>query len=248
MKILEEDPPLSDECKLPWLIDAFLYPVSASGMIHLAVFVIVPVLFSLFIRLIVYILGPILEQGIGLITGPITAVFYVIFYSYVCYYVADCVINSAKGQRRASESMMSSTISISDFISQAFIIIGCLAICVSPVLLYSVLIKRNDLWFWMLSAYGTFFLPVSLLRGIMFDTFDALNPIEIIRAMSRTFLSYCGLVLFFIIVGGFVAVALPRVPIWNFPKVIVKYYLIFVLAHRLGWFYWWHKDKIDWGL
>jgi hypothetical protein len=239
---------LSDEYKLPRLIDAFLYPISASGMIHIAVFVIVPLLFSLFIRLIEYILRPSLGQAAGEITGPIALVFYVIFYSYVCYYVADCVINSAKGQRRASESMMPSTISIGDFISQAFIIIGCVAICLSPVLLYSVLINRNDLWFLILSAYGVFFLPMSLLRGIMFDTFDALNPIEIVRSIGRVFVSYCGLAFFFVIVGGFVWVALPRVPIWNFPKNIVQFYLIFVLAHRLGWFYWWHKNKIDWGL
>ncbi len=248
MKILEEDPPLADECKLPWLIDAFLYPISASGMIHLALFVIVPLLFSLFIRLIVYFLRPSLGNAVAEITEPVALILYVIFYSYVCYYVADCVINSAKGHRRASDATMPDTISIGDFISQAFVIIGCVAICVSPVLLYSVLIKRTDLWFWVLSAYGTFFLPMSLLRGTMFDTFDALNPIEIIRSISRTFVSYCGLVLFFIIVGGFIEAALPRLPVWNFPKKVIEIYLIFVLAHRLGWFYWWHKDKIDWGL
>ena len=46
MKILEEEPPLADECKLPWLIDTFLYPISTSGMIHLAFFVIVPILIN----------------------------------------------------------------------------------------------------------------------------------------------------------------------------------------------------------
>jgi len=243
-----EDIESLDECKLPWIIDTFLYPISASGMVHLAIFVIVPLLFGLFIRSIEYILRPSLGMATAEITESVTIIFCVIFYSYVCYYVADCVINSAKGQRRASESMMPSTISIGDFISQAFIIIGCAAVCVSPVLLYSVLIKRNDLWFWIMSAYGIFFLPMSLLRGIMFDTFDALNPIEIIRSIGRAFLPYCGLVLFFVVVGGLVRVALPKVPIWNFPKKIVEYYLIFVLAHRLGWFYWWYKDKIDWGL
>lgn len=243
-----EDTESLDRCKLPWIIDAFLYPISASGMVHLAVFVIVPLLFGLFIRLIEYILRPSLGMATAEFTGPVTIIFEVIFYSYVCYYVADCVINSAKGNRRATESVMPDTISIGDFISQAFVIIGCAAVCVSPVLLYSVLIKRTDLWFWLLSAYGLFFLPMSLLRGIMFDTFNALNPIEIVRSISRVFVSYCGLVFFFIIFGGFVWGILPRVPIWNFPKTIVEFYLIFVLAHRLGWFYWWHKDRIDWGL
>jgi hypothetical protein len=25
-------------------------------------------------------------------------------------------------------------------------------------------------------------------------------------------------------------------------------YLAMVAAHLLGWFYWWHKDKLNWGL
>jgi hypothetical protein len=78
--------------------------------------------------------------------------------------------------------------------------------------------KLTDLWFWILSVYGVFFLPVSLLRGIMLDTFDALNAIEIVRSISRVFVSYCGLVLFFVVVGGLIGVAMPKVLIWNFPK------------------------------
>ena len=248
MKILEEDPPLANECKLPWLIDAFLYPISASGMIHLAVFVILPLSISALIRFIEYFLEPLLGLATAEITEPIALILYVIFYSYVCYYIADCVISGAKGRRRATEVTMPNTISIGDFISQAFLFIGCIAICLSPILLYSVLAKRTDLWFWALSAYGTFFLPMSLLRGIMFDAFDALNPIEIVRSICRALLPYCGLVLFFLVVGGFIAAVIPRLPFWEFLKQALKVYLVFVLAHRSGWFYWWYKDKLGWGL
>ena len=51
MKILE-DPPLAVERKLPWLIDIFLYPLSASGMIHLAFFWLAPPLLGLINRLV----------------------------------------------------------------------------------------------------------------------------------------------------------------------------------------------------
>ena len=248
MKILEDEPPLADECRLPWLIDVFLCPISASGMVHLALFVIVPLLITGLIRLIWYFLGPRLGLATAEFTEPITIILYVIFYSYVCYYVADCVISSAKGQRRASDFLMPDTISIGDFISQAFIIMGCAGISLSPVLLYSTLVKQGDLWFWALSAYGTFFLPMSLLRGIMFDTFDALNPIEIVRSMGRTLLPYCGLVLFFLVVGGLVVAVIPQIPLWGFLRQAMRIYLVFVLAGRLGWFYWWHKDKLNWGL
>ena len=248
MKILEEEPPLANECKLPWLIDAFLYPISTSGMIHLAVFVIMPLLISALIRFIWYFLGPLLGLGTYEITEPIAFILNVIFYSYVCYYIADCVISSSKGNRRAAEVTVPNTISIGDFISEAFIIIGCIAICLAPILLYSVLVKRTDSWFWALAAYGTFFLPMTLLRVIMFDSFDALNPIEIVRSIFRALLPYCGLVLFFLVVGGFIRAVIPRLPLWDFLKQALKVYLVFVLAHRLGWFYWWYKDKLDWGL
>lgn len=248
MKILEEEPPLANECKLPWLVDAFLYPISASGMIHLAIFVIVPLLISGFVGLIGHILAPTLGLATAEITEPVAFILYVIFYSYVFYYISDCVIGSARGHRRAVDVSMPNTISIGDFISQAFIVIGCVAICLAPVLLYSVFIKRTDWLFWVLSAYGIFFLPMLLLRGIMFDTVDALNPIEIVRSICRAFFPYCGLVLFFLIVGGFIAAVIPRLPLWEFLRQALKVYLVFVLAHRLGWFYWWYKGKIDWGL
>ena len=214
MKIFEEEPPLADECKLPWLIDAFLYPISASGMVHLAVFVIVPLLIAALIRFIQYFLGPILGMATAEITKPVALILNIIFYSFVCYYIADCVISSAKGRRRASEVTMPTTISIGDFISQAFIIVGCIAICLAPVLLYLVFVKRTDLWFWALSAYGIFFLPMLLLRGIMFDTADALNPKEIVRSICRALLPYCGLVLFFLVVGGPIVAVIPRLPLW----------------------------------
>ena len=248
MKILEEEPPLADECKLPWLIDTFLYPISTSGMIHLAFFVIVPILISGFIRLIEYFLVPILGLATYEITEPVGFILNVIFYSYVCYYISDCVTSSAGSHRRAPDVTIPNTISIGDFISEAFVIIGCAAICLAPVLLYSVLVKRTDSWFWALAAYGTFFLPMSLLRGIMFDSFDALNPIAIVRSICRALLPYFGLVLFFLVVGGFIGAVIPRLPFLDFLKQALKIYLVFVLAHRLGWFYWWYKDKLGWGL
>lgn len=248
MKILEEEPPLANECKLPWLIDAFLYPISTSGIIHLVLFVIVPLLISLLIRMMWYFLGPILELATAEITVPINYILCVIFYSYVCYYISDCVTSSAGGHRRAPDVTVPNTISIGDFISQAFIVIGCTAICLAPVLLYRVFIKRTDSWFWVLAAYGSFFLPMSLLRGIMFDSFDALNPIEIVRSICRALLPYFGLVLFFLVAGWFIEAVIPRLPLWGFLKRALKVYLVLVLSHRLGWFYWWYKDKLGWGL
>ena len=248
MKILEEDPPLADECKLPWVVDAFLYPISSSGMVNLAVFVLLPRLVSFLVGVLAVFLRPFLQFGTSYITLLLTAPFYIVFGCYVCYYIAHCVIDSSRGHSRASDIPMGNTFDMGDLISQVILLAGCVAVCFWPVAVYYVLTQRADLWFWLLSAYGIFFLPMSFLAGVMFDSFDALNPLTIVRSICRAFLPYCGLVLFFYAVSGFIAAIVPRLPVWLFVRRSIEIYLAFVLAHRLGWFYWWYKDKLEWGL
>ena len=248
MRILEEEPPLSDQCKLPWITDAFLYPISASGMLHVAIFVFLPRIVSFFVGLLARFLGPYLQQGTFYIIAFLTAPFYIVFGSYVVYYVVNCVIDSAKGNRRATDVTLPANIDAGDLIAQVFLLFGCVAICFWPAAIYYVLTKQTDSRFMLLAVCGTFFLPMSFLRGVMFDSFDALNPILIIQSICKTFLSYCGLVLFFLVLGGFIEVILPHLPLWGFLSAGIEIYLVFVLAHRVGWFYWWHKDKLNWGL
>ncbi|OHB83117.1 MAG: hypothetical protein A2Z38_02975 [Planctomycetes bacterium RBG_19FT_COMBO_48_8] len=248
MKILEEEPPLADECKLPWLIDAFLYPISASGMINLAVFVILPEFISFLVFVLASILSPFLQSGTSYIMRFLTLPFYIVFGCYVVYYVAHCVIDSTKGHRRATDLPMANIFSAGDLIAQVILLLGIVAICFCPAAFYYIFTRRIDLWFWMLLALGSFFFPMCFLRGMMFDSFDALNPIEISRSILSTFLPYCGLVLFFMALGGFAVAVLLRLPLWDFLRMGIVFYLVFVLAHRSGWFYWWYKDKLDWGL
>jgi len=248
MKILEEEPPLADECKLPWIVDAFLYPLSASGMVNLAVFVIVPIFVSLLVSVLASLLAPFLQFGTPYITTLLTLPFYIVFGCYVVYYVAHCVIDSSKGHRRATDLPMADIFSIRDLIEQTILLLGCVAICFCPTGFYYLFTRRIDLWFWVLLALGGVFLPMCLLRGVMFDSFDALNPVEIFRSILSTFLPYCFLVLFFMALGGFAVMVLPRLPLWNFLRTLIIFYLVFVLAHRSGWFYWWYKDKLGWDL
>jgi len=248
MKILEEEPPLADECKLPWLIDAFLYPISASGMINLAAFVIAPEFISFLVFVLVSLLAPFLQSGTSYIMIFLTLPFYIVFGCYVVYYVAHCVIDSSKGHRRATDLPMANILSTSDLVEQVFLLLGCVAICFCPAAFYYIFTRRFDLWFWVPLILGCFFFPMCFLRGVMFDSFDALNPIEIFRSILSTFLPYCGLVLFFMAIGGLAEVVLFRFTLWRFLRMGIIYYLVFVLVHRSGWFYWWYKDKLDWGL
>jgi len=246
MKILEEEPPLAEECKLPWLIDAFLYPISASGIINLAVFVLLPLLVLFLLGLLARFLSPFLMFGTSYIIIFLKVPFYIVYVGYVCYYVAHCVIDSSKGSRRASDIPIANIFDAGDLVAQVILLLGCVAICFWMAALYYIFTKRIDYWFWILLVLGGFFFPMFLLRGVMFDCFDALNPMKILMSILNAYLPYCCLVLFFMVIGGFVVMVLPRLPLWNFLQTCIIFYLVFVLAHRLGWFYWWYKEKLDW--
>ena len=248
MKILEEEPPLADECKLPWLIDAFLYPISASGMINLAVFVFLPLLVSFLLGLLARFLSPFLGFGTSYILAVPKVIFYIVFGGYVCYYIAHCVIDSSKGNRRASDVPVANTFDAGDLVAQVILLLGIVAICFCPAAFYYIFTRRIDSFFGFLVALGGFFFPMCFLRGVMFDSFDALNPIEIFISIFSTFLPYCCLVLFFMVLGALAGVILIRLPLWRLLRMCIILYLVFVLAHRSGWFYWWYKDKLGWGL
>lgn len=256
MKVLE-DAQLEVKRKLPWFIDVLLYPLSVSGVIHLVIFLFVPLLINKFAFIDYFYFG------------IIRVVLYALFMGYLFYYLAYCVFDSSKGGYRAPDVSTGDIPNKAELISQLFLLLGSVAICFWPVSAYYLSIKRIELWFWLLFGFGVFFLPMAFLRAALFDSFDALNPILIIDAISKTFLPYCGLVLFFCVPLGLAGViisnlptlqSLPQIPFYI--SIVVGYlsgtaffyhkiafiYLAMVAAHLLGRFYWWHKDRLAWGL
>jgi hypothetical protein len=217
-------------------------------MINLAVFVIAPEFISFLVFVLASLLSPFLQSGTSYIMRLLTLPFYIVFGCYVVYYVAHCVIDSTKGHRRATDLPMTNILSTSDLFEQVLLIAGCVAICFCPTAFYYLFTSRIDYWFWVLLILGGFFFPMCFLRGIMFDSFDALNPVAIFKSILSTFLPYCGLALFFMTIGGFAEVVLFRLTLWRFLRMFIIFYLVFVLAHRSGWFYWWYKDKLGWGV
>jgi hypothetical protein len=264
VKIIEE-PQLEVKRKLPWLIDVFLYPTSVSGIIHLAIFLFGPPLAWSF-------LGRLAQTALFFVFVPVSVGVYLLLVGYMLYYIGFCIVDSAKGGRRAPDITTLDLPDTGELISQLFLILGAIAICFWPAGLYYVFTKKNDSVFFVLSACGIFFLPMALLAGILFDATHALNPLFIIGSISRTFLPYCGLVPVFCVLGGLLALIASN--IFNLTSaqtleqgigqimlvlnrlfvVTLTYpgmafiYLAMVAAHLLGWFYWWHKDKLNWGL
>lgn len=236
--------------KLPWIIDIFLYPTSAPGLTHLAIFIGVPFLIYLF------------RQLLGQLTPTSFLLHRVMFIPniliglYMLWYFTECVRDSAKGGTRAPEAF--ATAGVGEIWEQAQHIIGCYLIMLGPVFFYHLFVNRTDIVFWLLLGYGVLFFPMGLLSCVMFDSIRGLNPILLIGSIVSTLLQYCGLVLLVsgivlsfkaltIIRGRFepgqitIGTSILRVV---FPCLLL--YMVFVVAHLLGHFYWLYQDKLNW--
>jgi hypothetical protein len=116
-------------------------------------------------------------------------------------------------------------------------------------------IGKGGTAFHLLLLFAVFFFPMTVLSVVMFDSFRGLNPILIVRSIFRTFFYYCGLV---------VLISLLSVPIILLRKFVVTevisgrpglflnlptaagIYLMLVVAHLLGRFYWKYQEKLNW--
>jgi hypothetical protein len=242
VKVIEE-PQLEIKRKLPWFIDVLLYPAGLHGIIQIGIF--------FFLSLLIGLLGWFASLFLRHYGSVIILFLHILLIGYITFYFGYCIFDSSKGGRRAPVIRSEHIPDKEDYISQLLLMLGCVAVCFWPIGVYYAFARRTDSIFWALAGCGGFFFPMALLRGVLFDAFDALNPISIIGSIFRTFLSYCGLILSFCVFGGLVAAIvffLRRLPVLGFISNAVNLYLLFVAAHLLGRFYWWHKDKLDWGL
>jgi DNA-directed RNA polymerase subunit RPC12/RpoP len=236
-KKVEEPPP---ERKFPFLLDIFLYPLNLAGIIHL-----------ICLWLLVFLFCPLVIEFLGLGIEYIPVV-YTLPVAYVLYYFAECIRDSATGNCRAPDFWMHPNEDKWDCISRLLTVIGCIAVCFCPASVYYVVTERTNSIYWLLLACGGFFFPMVLLAVVLFDSFNALNPILIIGSIFRTFLPYCGMVLLFY--GGALLFMKIDSPLYQFqllPAVSFIYralqlYLMFVAVGLLGSFYWRYKEKLNW--
>jgi hypothetical protein len=239
MKILEKDPPLAEECKRPWILVSFLYPLSQAGLMHIAIFTFGPslmfllywILFSkVLLGLILYIIG------------------FVLFIGYGIYYITFCVFDSTKSQAKARQIPQIYFPDKWELLQQYVLIIASVAICFLAAIIYYICFRQMDYKFWILSGCGLFFFPMTLLSAILFDGINELSPLFIGVSIFKVFLGYLGLCLFFFIIVGLIAILFLYGIIPAFVVHGISFYLLMVLANRLGWFYWWYKSKLKWGI
>ncbi len=222
--------------KLPWFIDVILYPMSISGVIHLVIFAFLPTLFLSACEIEFWLGSYSFSQALG-------SVVLVIGVSYLLYYLAVCICDSAKGGLRAPDiNTQWAQFDAGDLLAQLGYTIFCCAVCFGPAAIYFILTKRTNISFWLLSAAGVFFFPMLFLTIALFSSVRALNPRLIFGSIFDVLLPYCGLVLLFCLVGLLVA----KVILLGCFAGVVQIYLLLVMAHLLGRFYWRYKDKLNW--
>jgi len=235
----QEEAEPATQRKLPWIIDIFLYPISTPGLIMLGIFVGVPLLIDILMRLVgtfaVVLIFP-------------SVIINIVIRLYLYWYIAECVRDSAMGGIRAPETL-SSKPGLSDMFWQMVSIVGCLVFFLGPAFFYQYFTEKTDAIFWILLAYGIFFFPMGLLAVIILDSSAGLSPILLVESIFRTFFPYCGLILILCgpcaLIGKMLSSSPPSL-ILSFILFAVFVYTTMVAAHLLGRFYWRYEDKFNW--
>ncbi len=239
---IKRKPPHTGERRFPWPIDILLYPISASGLIVMAVLIGAPLVLALI-------------QSFLPLLGRIGFVFFlasVLLGLYAAWYLAECIYDSALGGTRAPEFV---GIGLGDMWSRVVYLLAVYIVYLLPSVLYAMFVPRGDAIFWGLAAYSLVFFPIGLLAMVVNDSISALNPVFLLVSIFGTFFQYVGLLLVLVTLGALYWFASQiglddgSRPFWlEAVGLVASMYVTFVLAHMLGRFYWRNADRLDWGL
>lgn len=236
------------ERRPPWLIDVFLYPVNASGLTMLGLFVLLPFVLDL----ISWVFN---SLGLGIITsvlGLVSSIIVWVINFYMFWYLGFCIRESADGNFRAPDTLAPGfDDGFGETARQTFMILGVIAVCLLPSVAYYLVREGVDTNYWLILAGGGFFLPMALLSVIMFDGLWGLNPFRIIVSILRTFFRYfCVVCVFYV---PLTIIAWFMINFYRNSNAVtyllfrmVQVYLLFVASHILGRFYFNNEDRLRW--
>ncbi len=155
---------------------------------------------------------------------------------------------------------MGSTPGLGELFAQSYKAFICFAFFVLPVLLYLTYTRRTDAIFWALTAFWIFFFPMGLLAVVMFDSLAGLNPVVIVGSIFSAFLPYIGLIalltaliisirlLVFLSTLLFSVGGIYTIIIWIviYGSGVIDFYMMMVIAHLLGGFYYKYQERLNW--
>ncbi|MHC4574325.1 MAG: TFIIB-type zinc ribbon-containing protein [Planctomycetota bacterium] len=254
------EPPPVPQRKLPGPIDILLYPTNKAGLTMIAIIIGVPLLFWLAFALISFLsllCPPLLV--LWPVMGILGFIISLLFTMYVCWYLCECVRDSANGGLRAPETI-GATPGFGELVSQFLEAFGCLAFFALPSVLYFIYTRQTDHTFWALFTLGVLLFPMGLLAVIMFDSLSGLNPILIVGSILSALLPYLGLILLIaallfsvkiiapmaasVLSGGSTLALAATFVLYG--TGILDFYMMMVIAHLLGRFYYRYQEKLNW--
>ncbi len=235
-----DDTDVPPERKHPWFIDIFLYPICTPCLVTIGIVIIIPLLLNLAMGL----LGPF---GILLIVPGMFVNF--VISMYFLWYLAECIRDSAEGGIRAPETLANAP-SLGELFGQLLRLLICILIFAGPMGYYYIKTHRTDSIFWSLLALAVFFLPIGLLAVTMFDSTRGLNPLLLIGSVFSTHFIYFALVVILCaIVLSVIFILKTLSSIWAvFLSGYFVMYILFIVAHLLGRFYWRYQEKLNWDI
>lgn len=188
----------------------------------------------------------------GIVLALIVSVISFIIRVYACWYTCFCVRMSAEGQIKAPDALQHDEGGLWEMIKQMFRVAVAIGFCVLPAILYSRHYKRTDELFWGVLAVGWFFLPMTLLSTIVYDSLAGLNPFLIVISIIRVLFKYVLLVLELSIPFGLFVIAAvysKQLGIWFIlPAQAILLYLAFVGAAMLGRFFYRNETRLNWAV
>jgi len=247
-RIIREERP-SGERKLPWIVDIFLYPMNKSGIIVLCIVAGIPFLLHFITKVLAAITLVFTPMFVFLVMFHVFRVLAaLVLVPYACWYLCECIRDSALGAIRAVETA-GSTPGLGELLSQIVRVIICTAISFAPSIVYLIVQEQLDAIFWVLYGCGVFLLPMALLAFVMFDSLSALNPLLVIGSVWSTFFQYVGLLIFLYAVSALVPLSIYFLRgYWVTLHLaeFLAFYLVMISAHLIGRFFWRYQEKLNW--
>ena len=174
-------------------------------------------------------------------------------------YLYHCIRESASGAISAPDSMLTDSFDIGGVSAtlggyfslqgQYLSMISPALVCFLPALLYPIFTERLDHIFMILLMTGTFYFPMLLMAVVIFDSSSGYNPFIHMVSIVCTFFSYCLLVIqvSLVIAGGvFLIVLFQSSIIGSIILFPIQMYLVMIMMHLLGRFYYLNQDKLKW--
>ncbi|WP_146661293.1 hypothetical protein [Anaerohalosphaera lusitana] len=169
--------------------------------------------------------------------------------AYMFWYICVSIERSARGERHIPETLWMDE-GFWDSFRRLCHVLACVLICLGPAMI-------NVGWygyssdFWVLLLPGVFFLPAAMLGVSIRHSIDGLNPYFILKTICKAPRGYLMLAVIFEASVAVVAVfvLLQFAPLPGVLKLLLRggyIYMLFVLAHITGRFFFNNRDKLEW--